>query len=81
MEDGRGFFEGWLVDRIKGILIGCAIVGGAWPLGHWAMAYYVPIYNAVAVISRIWDVLGVANGLFFLMAVVNYGVQWVGRQR
>jgi len=74
MEDGRGFFEGWLVDRIKGIIIGCLIGGGAWFFGHWGMAHYVSIYDAVAVISKVWDGLGIANGLFLVMALVlQYG--------
>jgi hypothetical protein len=77
MEDGRGFFEGFLVDRIKDILIGCAIGGGAYFLGHWGMAYYASINNTVAVVSRIWDVFGVADGLFFAMTVVNRIVQWI----
>ena len=73
----KGIFNDWLIDRIKGIVIGCLAFGGAWLGGHLALAHYVPIYDAVAVVSKVWDGLGIADGCLFVVAVVNYGVHWI----
>jgi hypothetical protein len=77
MEDGRGIFEGWLVDHIKNILIGCVAGGGIYVLGHWVLASHVPVGDVVATFSKVWDALGIGDGVFFAIAVVNYVVQWI----
>jgi hypothetical protein len=73
----KGIFDDWLIDNIRRILIGCFAFGGGWVAGHLALAHYVPIYDVVAIVSKVWDVLGIADGCLFFVALVNYGIHWV----
>lgn len=76
MEDiGRGirdFFNGWLIDHIKGILLSCVIASVAWVLGRPFLAngsYYESARaTAVSIINVIWAVdIG-----FTIVATVNF---------